>query len=354
MFIRTMSGMPYSGLGSSHEMEDQGFVPLGYIPYVSLTFMLTTTMAILLLSSWVVYTIKTTRSLHKPHNIFVANLLISGMIIATAKCFISGTMIVSSAVGVESIINCHAYKLVQLPFLVNIISFVLIPVDKVIAIRSPFKHRRIMTPRNVGLIICSGWLIAIIPTAFRLVLDSDGVTNVPEYGTCVFVGKAFIEFLVAFILPTFMSPLIATILNIYLTIKAYQIHKQITKESTLHGVNSQSERMTTLKKKQRNIKRHMKPIKMLLVIVLGSTIINMAFPPLYYIGEALIGSQAYQEIMQYMVAPNSIYLVLFLHPLVYGLYFKQVREPMMKHLRGVLGIHKVNSVAPQPQRTTRV
>ena len=106
VFIRrysTTSGM--HGLGSDYEMEDQGFVLPGCMPYVSLAFKLITTMAILFLSSWVVYTIKTTRSLHKPHNIFVANLLIYGMIIATAKCFISGTMIVSSAVGVESIVN---------------------------------------------------------------------------------------------------------------------------------------------------------------------------------------------------------------------------------------------------------
>jgi len=343
-----MSGIPYSGLENDHKMEHQGYVLPGYVAYLSLGFKLIATMAILLLSGWVVYTIKTTRSLHKPHNMFVANLLVSGMIIATAECFISGTMITSSAVGVESIFSCYAYKFVLLPFLVNVFSFVLIPLDKVMAIRSPFKHRRIMTPHTVMLIIYSAWLIAIIPTAFILILPADGVTDIPEYGACMVDGFAVIEFLVIFILPLVMSPLIAVILNIYLTVKAYQIHKQIAKETSLHGANCQSEQMTTLKKKQRNLKRHMKPIKTLLVIVLGSTLYNLTFPPFYFIGQALIESQAFQEVIEYIIAPNNTYLVLLLHPLVYGLYFKQVREPMTNWLRGVLGMHKVNSIAPQP------
>ena len=64
----------YSESGVNEEVKvDKGESVLpGYVPYLSLAFKLIATTINLMLSSWVVYTIKTTRSLHKPHNIFVA------------------------------------------------------------------------------------------------------------------------------------------------------------------------------------------------------------------------------------------------------------------------------------------
>ena len=331
---------------------DEGPVLPGYVPFLSLTFKLIATASILLLSSWVVYTIKTTRSLHKPHNIFVANLLVSGMIVATAECLISGTMIVSSVVGVESVIGCYSFKFVLLPFLVNTFSFVLIPADKVLAIRSPFKHRRIMTPHTVRAIIFGAWLFSIIPAAFVLIFPAEGTRDVPEYGACMFDRFAFIEFLIILILPTIVSPLLAIMLNVYLTIKAHQIHKQIDKETTLHGVNSQSERITSLERNLRNLRRHIKPVKTLLVVVLGGALLNLMFVPLFFLVQALIDSHIYHEVMRYIIGPNFAFITHFLDPLVYGLYFKQVRQPMMRCLRGTFRMRKLNKVAPMPTRTT--
>ena len=83
------SVMDYSGSEINQEMDDQGSVLPGYFPYLSLMFKITVTTVILLLSGWVVYTIKMTKSLHKPHNIFVANLLVSDMISALFVCVVS-------------------------------------------------------------------------------------------------------------------------------------------------------------------------------------------------------------------------------------------------------------------------
>ena len=244
---------------------DVGLVLPGYVPFLSLAFKLIATASILLLSGWVVYTIKATRSLHKPHNIFVANLLVSGSIVATAECLIASTMIISSAIGLESVVGCYSYKFVLFPFLVNVISFVLIPADKVLAIRSPFRHQRIMTPRNAHAIIWGEWLLATIPTILALIFPVYRVTDVPEYGGCVFKRPSFIELQIILIMPTMVSPLVAIVLNVFLTIKAHQIYKQIDKETTVHGMNSLSEQMTSLEKKLSNLKRHMKPVKTLLL-----------------------------------------------------------------------------------------
>ena len=62
-------------------VDNHGSATPGYVPYLYLMFSLIATTVILLLSGWVVYTVKTT-SLHKPYNTFVTNRLMSDMIIA--------------------------------------------------------------------------------------------------------------------------------------------------------------------------------------------------------------------------------------------------------------------------------
>ena len=66
-----MNGIYYSGSGTNQEIDDQRFVLPGYVPYLSLVFKMIATTVIFLLSGWVVYTIKTTRRLHKPQYNYV-------------------------------------------------------------------------------------------------------------------------------------------------------------------------------------------------------------------------------------------------------------------------------------------
>jgi len=345
-----MSGMDsYSGSGANEEIEEEYVLP-GYVPYLSLAFKLIATMINLMLSSWVVYTIKTTRSLHKPHNIFVANLLVSGMIATLTGCLIASMMIITFQLGVESLFDCTAFKFYYIPFHVNNISFVIIATDKVIAISSPFKYRRIMTPRVVAAVISGAWLLALIPTTLSIIFDVDGYYQVAKYGICFAEGAALLEGLMIYIIPFIVAPFFTIILNVYLAIKAYKVHKQIKKETRLAGttVTNQSDGVKTLEKKSHRIMRHKKPIITLLIVVLGSVSINLLFPLLYILGRNFIASQVYHYIIDLVITRNITYVVRFFHPLVYGLYFKQVRVPMMRHLKRCMKMNKVNSVAPQP------
>ena len=86
--------------------------------------------------------------------------------------------------------------------------------------------------------------------------------------------------LIIHILPIFLASLFIAILNIYLTIKAYQIHKEIQEESKLSGGHS-NEQLRALKKKQAAIKKHLKPMITLLVVVLGTSSIGLLCPLLY-------------------------------------------------------------------------
>ena len=331
--------MDYSG--SQTIEEYQGSVLPEYVPYLSLVFKLIVTTVILLLSGWVVYTIKTTRSLHKPHNIFVANLLVSGMMAALVMSVLACIMMVGFQLGVESFITCVKFKWTIFPLHINNMSFVIIAADKAMAIRNPFKHKRMMTSRIIAAVIIGVWLLAVIPTTITIILDVDGYEEIPEYGTCVATGPAYLESIWIFIIPIIISPILTIVLNIYLSIKAYKVHKLIEKETRLSG---QSENITALRKKQRNIRQNRKPIITLLVVVLGGVFINILFTAFYMIGRPLIDSNMYQDFMEYVVIHNMILFVLSLQPLVYGLYFKQVRQPMMRCLKK---FNKVNSVAPQ-------
>jgi len=349
-----MDEIAFSGSGTNQDVQidDQGSVLPGYVPYLSLMYKLITTTVILLLSGWVVFTIKATRSLHKPHNIFVANLLISGMIITLSGCLIACTMIISFQLGVESLVSCFAYKFRLLPAHVNNMSFMIIAADKVFAIKYPFKYRRKMKPRVVTAVIVGAWLLALIPTAQTIIFDVSGYVPQAKYGVCLADGTAFLEAVIIYITPLILSPILTIILNIYLAIKIHYIHRQIEKETRLAGsINSPSEQMIALKKKQSSIKRHRKPLITLLVVVLSNIFIGLIFTPLYLLGRFLIGSQDYQEFVELFVVPNISYVILFLQPLVYGLYFKQVREPMIKYLKRIFRINKMNAVAPQPPRT---
>ena len=341
-----------SGLGSGVDQEigqyqpDSGVLP-GYVAYLVMLFQLLITTVDLLLASWVVYTIKTTRSLHKPHNIFVANLLITGMIITPLLCLISVPMIVSFQLGIDSFITCPLLKIALLLFQVNSMTFVVIAADKAIAITFPYKYKRIMTSRVVTAIIIGMWLIALIPTAITIFTNADGLIGVPEFGACIFRGTAYTEYLLTSIMPITMKSIFAIILNIYLAIVAYKVHKQIEKETRLSGSSrNQSGKMTALKKKQHDSRRNIKPVITLLVVTLSNIFIVLVFLALYILGKK--SSEFYQELVEYIIIPNSVYLIELFNPLAYGLYFKQVREPMMKRLKRFIRSNKVNAVAPQP------
>lgn len=69
--------------------------------------MLITTIVIVLSSGWVGgHTIKTTRHLHKPHNAFVAHLLVAGMINTFVLSSVPINMMISFHLGVEPFISC--------------------------------------------------------------------------------------------------------------------------------------------------------------------------------------------------------------------------------------------------------
>jgi len=86
--------------------------------------------------------------------------------------------------------------------------------------------------------------------------------------------------------------------------------------------------------------------------VLGSSTIGLLFPLLYVPTVFLKSPTVYERIIRYVVIPSLGYVKFSLHPFVYGLYFKQIRKPMINLLKRINCPCKCKSatVAPLPQR----
>jgi len=98
----------------------------------------------------------------------------------------------------------------------------------------------------------------------------------------------------------------------------------------------------------------MKSIVTLLVVVFGSMACGLLFPLLYIPARLLESALTYENVMKYVIGTNIGYIILLLHPFVYGLYYKQVRDPMIASLKRILCQDKFCSavVAPQQQKLT--
>ena len=338
--------------GSNPTTDDHTDHLPAYLAYFSLGFKFISTVTTVLMAGWIIVTIKTTRSLHKIHNIYVAHLLAIDAISATISLFFPGAMIFGYFSGMGDFIDCNVFRFLLFPAIIIHYTFVTISVDKVIAVTFPLRYHQIMKPRVVFGIITTKWVLAIVLFIHNL-FNPEGFTKVTKFGVCRSNEGALFETLTTYLLPIFLACFLTAILNIHLTIKAYRIHKQIQEESKLSGGNSrENDQLKALKKEQATIKKHLKPMITLLVVVLGSASIGLLFPLLFIPTVFLDSPAVYEGVIRFVVAPNIGFFSILFHPLVYGLYFKQVREPMMRLLKRITCPCKCKStaVAPQPQR----
>ena len=332
--------------------DDQSVQLPAYLSYLSLGFRVISTTITVLMAGWIFITIKTTRSLHKTHNVYVANLMAVDVMYALTRLLVDGTMMIGYFTGMGDFIGCNVYHFLHFPIIVITLTYVMISLDKVIAITFPLRYREIMKPRVVFDTITTIWVLAVVIFTHNL-FNPNGFIKVAQFGACIPNDTTMFITLITHILSGFLACFLTAVLDIYLTIKAYQIYKQIQEESKLSGGHSRdNDQLKALKKKQATIKKHLKPMITLLVVVLGTSSIGLLFPLLYIPAVYLESPRLYEEFVLYIVTPNIECIPLLLHPLVYGLYFKQVRESMMRLLKGITCPCKCKSaaVAPQPQR----
>ena len=333
-----------SGLDQGTDIADHQDPSLpGYLAYLSLGFKLVAAAVTTLLASQVIATIKATRSLHKPHHIFIANLMVADMMLVLIGCLLSTIMTVGFALGEDDLIDCNLFRLPFVPALVMSFSYAIISGDMVAAIRFPYKYKQTMIPRVIASIIAGSWVLALIPLAPLMFHRVDGFINAAQFGTCLPTGDALIEIFVILTLPVSVSSLVALLFNVYVAVRVYYIHRNIDNETQLSGVSKVDE---VIKQKSARIKKYMKPI---IVVMLGGILITISMSLLYLIKAVAISSPFYHNVMVLIVYTNGFYAVPLLHPFVYGLYFKQIRQPMMKQMKGLLCQSDTTATAQMPR-----
>jgi len=317
---------------------------VSYLSYLSLGFKLVATLVITLLAGWIFTTIRNTRRLRNPHNTFVANLMVTDIALAILTALQSSVIILEDKIGLD-LISCNIFQFFLFPVIEIYFMFLVISVDKMIAILSPFKYRQIMTSRFVKLIIAVTWFLSFA-LFIRKLFNPARYQKVAEFGACSSIGVTFLEILFTFILPTFITSLLTISMDIFLSVKAYQVDKQIQKESKLSGATNQ---LQALKQKQAAIKRNLKPLITLLVVITGSTLIGLLFPLMYIPVVILEDATMYKYFVDSAITPNIGYIVLLVQPFVYGIYFKQIRLPMVKSMKTVFCACKCKTAAVTPQ-----
>ena len=150
----------YQGSNKTNVTDQEGSIIHGYFPYISLAFKFTTTLMITMMASLFCVTIKRTRSLHRPHNILVANVMVADIILALWNTIPATIAIIGFAVG-KNVIHCGLLNFAYHPVIAYHTTFVMIGIDKVIAIVFPLKHKQIMTLYVVTGMICISYLLAV-------------------------------------------------------------------------------------------------------------------------------------------------------------------------------------------------
>ena len=237
---------------------------------------------------------------------------------------------------------CDVFFFSFFPVIVMMYTFVMLSVEKFIAIKYALRHKAIVTHRRVYRAIAVGWITAVLFKLITLIYELIvGVEydKLSRYGLCLHKEPSFISIFLNGTIAIFLAFSITIPLDVYLSIKAYQVYKRIQKENR--------EDKQASKDKLKKILRQLKPMITLLVTILGSTTIPV------------IGSITYHYIsltsevsllFTHVIFPNMPYLIMSLHVVVYGLYFRKIRQPLCRRLKRMVRSctfnKKTNSISP--------
>ena len=144
-----------------------------FLAYLSLGFKVISTTIVVLMAGWIIITIKTIRSLHKTHNIYVVYLMAMDLMYAINITMVTGAMMIGCFTGVGDFIDCNVLIFMYYPTGIMFLIFLLMLIDKVIAITFPFKHREFMNPRVVcGIVVAKHLSVVMIYTKNILFLKA--------------------------------------------------------------------------------------------------------------------------------------------------------------------------------------
>ena len=219
--------------GSTDTFKDDGVVIPEYVDYVILLYRLASTVFVVGMGSLIISTILQYRSLHNVHNILIINLMVTDIINIVLYAFHNIGMTVSYIIGAQDPFRCEVFQFFLFPVVVVMYTFVMLSVEKFIAIKYALRHRTIATHRRVYRVIAIGWITAVLFKFIKLIyelivgVEYDKLSRV---GLCLQMRFSIIDLLFGITIPVFLAFFITIPIDVYLSIKAYQVYKSIQKE----------------------------------------------------------------------------------------------------------------------------
>ena len=249
-------------------------------------------------------------------------------------------MTLSYIIGIQDTFRCDVFRFFNFHVIVIMYTLVMLSVEKFIGIKYALRYKAIITHRRVYQVIAAGWTIGPLFKLTALVYDlivGAEYDKPSRFGFCFAKQRSFLGIIFSPVLPIFLTFFITITLDVYLSIKAYQIYKRIERENEEQRQMSQD--------KLNGMLCQLKPIITLLVTILGNTTIAVIVSIIYASTSTVEGP----SFLKHVILPNLPYLDLSLHTLVYGLYFKKIRQPLCRRLKRMVRsckFNKQNSTSP--------
>ena len=233
-----------------------------YVTYAVIVFRLTSTAFVIGMANMIISTILKTRSLHNIHNILIGNLMVADIVTAIAYTFQTTGMMISYIIGIQDPFRCDVLYFTLFPIIVIMYTFVMLSVEKFIAIKYALRYKAIVTHRRVYQAIATSWIVALLFRFMRLVYElivGSEYDKLSQFGSCSIKQRSALITVFTAIIPLLFAFLITIILDTYLSIKAYQIYKRIHEEN--------GERVQIFNAKLKKTLQHLKPMITLLVTI---------------------------------------------------------------------------------------
>ena len=185
-------------------------------------------------------------------------------------------MMVLYIIGIQDPFRCDVFRFFNFHIIVIMYMLVMLSVEKfIIAIKYALRYKAIVTHRKVYRVIAAGWIIGPLFKLTTLVYDlivGREYYKPSRFGFCFVKQCSLFGIIFSPVLPIFLAFFITITLDVYLSIKAYQMYKKIQK-------NEEQKQMT--KDKLNRMFWQLKPMITLLVTVIGNTTIAVIVSIIY-------------------------------------------------------------------------
>ena len=126
-------------------------------------------------------------------------------------------MMFSQIIGIQDPFRCDVLYFSLFPLIVTMYTFVMLSVDKFIAIKFALRYKAIVTHRRAYQAIAAGWIFGVLFRLARLIYEITSGTvynKSSQFGSCIIEQGSILVSFVTTILPMFIACCI-TILELY-------------------------------------------------------------------------------------------------------------------------------------------